>query len=71
MSTVDTKKYIEFVDAVTSNESKDYSYFAARLFELEKEGFNTERLLTAAVGMSAKQGNLLRLLKRLSFKVNQ
>jgi NTP pyrophosphatase (non-canonical NTP hydrolase) len=68
MSTVDTKKYIEFVDAVTSNESKDYSYFAARLFELEKEGFNTERLLTAAVGMSAEAGEFTEIVKKIIFQ---
>ena len=68
MSTVDTKKYIEFVDAVTSKESKNYSDFAARIFELEKENFPTERLLTAAVGMSAEAGEFTEIIKKIIFQ---
>jgi NTP pyrophosphatase (non-canonical NTP hydrolase) len=68
MSTVDTKKYIEFVDAVTSNESKNYSYFAARIFDLENENFPTERLLTAAVGMSAEAGEFTEIIKKIIFQ---
>ena len=68
MSTVDTKKYVEFVDAVTSKESKNYSDFAARIFELEKENFPTERLLTAAVGMSAEAGEFTEIIKKMIFQ---
>jgi NTP pyrophosphatase (non-canonical NTP hydrolase) len=68
MSTVDTKKYIEFVDAVTSNESKNYSHFAARIFDLENENFPTERLLTAAVGMSAEAGEFTEIIKKIIFQ---
>ena len=68
MSTVDTKKYVEFVDAVTSKESKNYSDFAARIFELEKENFPTERLLTAAVGMSAEAGEFTEIIKKIIFQ---
>ena len=48
---VDTKKYTEFVDAVTSNESKSSEAFSVRLRDLYSEGLPVERLLTAAVGM--------------------
>ena len=65
---IDPKKYVEFVDAVTSKESKDYSHFAARLFELEREGFRTERLLTAAVGMSAEAGEFTEVVKKIIFQ---
>jgi NTP pyrophosphatase (non-canonical NTP hydrolase) len=68
LSTVDTKKYVEFVDAVTSKESKNYSDFAARIFELEKENFPTERLLTAAVGMSAEAGEFTEIIKKIIFQ---
>ena len=68
MSTVDTKKYVEFVDAVTSNESKNYSHFAARIFDLENENFPTERLLTAAVGMSAEAGEFTEIIKKIIFQ---
>ena len=68
MSNVDTKKYLEFVDAVTSNESKDYESFTARLKTLEAEGFHTERLLTAAVGMSAEAGEFTEIIKKMIFQ---
>ena len=51
---VDTQKYTEFVDAVTSNESKSSESFSVRLRELYAEGLPVERLLTSAVGMSAE-----------------
>ena len=59
---------MEFVDAVTSKESKNYSDFAARIFELEKENFPTERLLTAAVGMSAEAGEFTEIIKKIIFQ---
>jgi NTP pyrophosphatase (non-canonical NTP hydrolase) len=65
---IDPKKYVEFVDAVTSKESQDYSHFAARLFELEREGFPTQRLLTAAVGMSAEAGEFTEVVKKMVFQ---
>jgi NTP pyrophosphatase (non-canonical NTP hydrolase) len=68
MSNVDTKKYVEFVDAVTSKESKNYPDFAARIFELEHENFPTERLLTAAVGMSAEAGEFTEIIKKIIFQ---
>jgi NTP pyrophosphatase (non-canonical NTP hydrolase) len=68
LSTVDTKKYVEFVDAVTSNESKNYSDFAARIFDLENQNFPTERLLTAAVGMSAEAGEFTEIIKKTIFQ---
>jgi len=68
MSNVDTKKYVEFCNAVTSKESQDYSHFAARLFELEREGFPTQRLLTAAVGMCAEAGEFTEVVKKIAFQ---
>ena len=68
MSNVDTKKYLEFVDAVTSNESKDFSEFADRLNDLKIQGFPTERLLTAAVGMSAEAGEFTEIVKKIIFQ---
>ena len=68
MSNVDTKKYLEFVDAVTSNESKDFSDFADRLNDLKIQGFPTQRLLTAAVGMSAEAGEFTEVIKKIIFQ---
>ena len=68
MSNVDTQKYVEFVDAVTSHESKDYESFIYRLEQLEEEDFPTERLLTAAVGMSAEAGEFTEVVKKIVFQ---
>jgi len=68
MSNVDTQKYVEFVDAVTSQPSKDHEAFIYRLQELEGQGFPTERLLTAAVGMSAEAGEFTEIIKKMIFQ---
>ena len=47
--TVDTQRYLEFVNGVTSEQSKDNEAFVYRIQELEGQEFPTERLLTAAV----------------------
>ena len=65
---VDTKKYTEFVDAVTSNESKGSDAFTVRLRELYSEGLPVERLLTAAVGMSAESGEFIEVVKKMIFQ---
>ena len=65
---IDPKRYAQFVDAVTSQESKDYNSFAARLYELEEQEFPTERLLTAAVGMSAEAGEFTEIVKKIIFQ---
>ena len=68
MSNVDTKKYVEFVDAVTSQESKDGEAFTARIADLYASDFPTERLLTAAVGMSAEAGEFTEIIKKIIFQ---
>ena len=69
MSNVDTQKYIEFVDAVTSNESKKYYDFAQRIAILQdRDNFPTERLLTSAVGMSAEAGEFTEVVKKIIFQ---
>ena len=66
--TIDLKKYVEFVDVTTSQPSKQYSDFTNRLQELESDGFPTERLLTAAVGMSAEAGEFTEIVKKIIFQ---
>ena len=68
MSHVDPQKYQEFVNAVTSNESKDHHAFAQRIVNLQNEGFPTERLLTAAVGMCAEAGEFTEVVKKIIFQ---
>ena len=67
MSHVDPQKYQEFVNAVTSNESKDHHAFAQRIVNLQNEGFPTERLLTASVGMCAEAGEFTEVVKKIIF----
>ena len=72
--TIDLNKYVEFVDTSTSKPSKQYIDFQDRLQELEIQGFHTERLLTAAVGMSAEAGEFTEIVKKIIFQgkpVNQ
>jgi NTP pyrophosphatase (non-canonical NTP hydrolase) len=72
--TIDLNKYVEFVNATTSNPSKEYTPFIDRLMELHEQEFPTERLLTAAVGMSAEAGEFTEIVKKIVFQgkpVNQ
>lgn len=66
--TIDLNKYVEFVDNTTSNPSKDNDAFIYRLQELEGQGFPTERLMTAAVGMSAEAGEFTEIVKKMVFQ---
>ncbi len=66
--TVNTKAYLEFVDAVTSEQSKDFEALVYRLQELEGQEFPSERLLTAAVGMSAEAGEFTEVVKKIVFQ---
>ena len=68
MSNVDPKKYAQFVDAVTSPQSQSYYPFSNRISELHEQGFPTERLLTAAVGMSAESGEFTEVIKKIIFQ---
>ena len=68
--TVNTKAYLEFVNAVTSKPSQDHEAFVYRIQELEGQGFPSERLLTAAVGMSAEAGEFTEALKKIVFQGN-
>ena len=65
---IDFKRYAEFVDAVTSDESKDFVAMSDRLVELDRQGINIERLLTGAVGLSAEGGELMEIVKKLIFQ---
>mgnify|MGYP000492050583 FL=1 len=66
--TIDLNKYVEFVDTTTSKPSKEFSEFADRLNDLKIQGFPTERLLTAAVGMSAEAGEFTEIIKKIVFQ---
>ena len=66
--TIDFKRYESFVDAVTSDASKDFVNLADRMVELDREGANIERLLTAGVGINAEGGEFLEIVKKMIFQ---
>ena len=66
--TVDLHKYVDFVDAVTSDPSKDYESFISSLNLLDKQGANINRLTTAAVGISAEGGEFMEIVKKMVFQ---
>lgn len=65
MSIIDTKKYIEFVSQTTSPASSDFAALLSRLTEIELQGANVPRLLTAAFGMSAEAGEFTEIVKKM------
>ena len=67
-SKVDPKKYLDFVNQVTSNESKDGIAFVNRLRDLEGDDCEIHRLLTAAVGISAEGGEFMEIVKKIIFQ---
>ena len=65
---VNFKEYSKFVDAVTSDESKDFIAFSDRIVALDEKGANIERLLTGAVGINAEGGEVMEIVKKLIFQ---
>ena len=65
---IDFDKYALFVDGVTSHPSKDYQCFIESVSALNGKGANIERLLTAAVGISAEGGEFMEIVKKMLFQ---
>ena len=65
---IDFDKYALFVDGVTSDSSKDYKSFLDSIEYLDGEGSNVQRLLTAAVGISAEGGEFMEIVKKMVFQ---
>ena len=65
---IDFDKYALFVDGVTSDSSKDYKSFLDSIEYLDGEGSNIQRLLTAAVGISAEGGEFMEIVKKMLFQ---
>jgi NTP pyrophosphatase (non-canonical NTP hydrolase) len=65
MATIDSNKYIEFVRQTTSPASSEYPKLVERLNELEGQGADVSRLLTAAFGMSAEAGEFTEVVKKI------
>ena len=65
---VNFNQYSKFVDAVTSDESRDFIAFSDRIVSLDEKGANIERLLTGAVGINAEGGEVMEIVKKLIFQ---
>ena len=69
MKNIDLNKYKEFVDAVTSNESKSNNDFSSRWNGLENQRqADMPRLLTACLGLSAEAGEFTEVIKKIVFQ---
>ena len=65
---IDFIKYAQFVNEVTSQESKHNDVFFERLAYLKEKNFPSERLLTAAVGLCAESGEFTEVIKKIIFQ---
>jgi len=64
--TVDTEKYLEFVQGVTSDESLHFAALMQRVTNLEMEDdCNVSQLLTAALGLTAESGEFTEVVKKI------
>ena len=66
--TVDFNKYMNFVDEVTSDASKDADYFTESCEIIEEQGVAPERILTAALGICAEGGEFTEVIKKCVFQ---
>jgi len=63
---VDTEKYLDFVEGVTSDESLHYAALVSRMNNLELEDqCNVPQLLTAALGLTAESGEFTEVVKKI------
>ena len=67
---VDTQKYLQFVEGVTSAPSTDLAALLSRITELELDhDANVPKLLTAALGLTAESGEFTEIVKILLLKL--
>ena len=69
MTHIDLNKYKEFVDAVTSDESKNNDKFTTRWVTLvNQRDVDMPRLLTASMGLGAESGEFTEVVKKILFQ---
>ena len=69
MTHIDLNKYKEFVDAVTSDESKNNDNFTNRWVTLvNQRDADMPRLLTASMGLGAESGEFTEVVKKILFQ---
>ena len=67
--TVDTQKYLEFVEGVSSAPSTNLAALLSRITELELDyDANVPKLLTAALGLTAESGEFTEVVKKIVFQ---
>ena len=66
--TIDFNKYVEFVGSVTSPASRSTSEFVDRVLELQAQGADIQRLMTAACGITAEGGEFTEIVKKIAFQ---
>ena len=67
--TVDTEKYLDFVDEVTSFPSKDLPSLLSHVTQLDcTKDADVPRLLTAALGLTAESGEFTEVVKKIIFQ---
>jgi NTP pyrophosphatase (non-canonical NTP hydrolase) len=62
------KAYEHFVDTLTSNPSKNFDAYIARLHELQAAGCDIARLDTAVQGLSAEAGEAEEIVKKMKYQ---
>ena len=67
--TVDTERYLDFVDGVTSPASSNFADLFTRMTELEaQDDADVAHLLTAALGLTAESGEFTEIVKKIIFQ---
>ena len=63
-----SEEYIDFVNSVTSQQSKSHSYFKESLDIMKEQGANPARLLTAALGLIGEGAEVSEIVKKCIFQ---
>jgi len=62
------KKYQDFVDFTTSQQSKDTRYFKDTIDLIREHRLPPERIITSAMGLSSESGEFAEIIKKIVFQ---